>query len=141
MRIWHQTIDLVLLNKLNEKTLGEFLEIEFIEIGDDFIKATMPVNQKTKQPFGLLHGGASLALAETVGSVASWCLINRDLFIGVGTEINASHLKPVTEGKVTATCTPIKVTGKLHLWQIEIRNNDYELCCVSRFTCMIVQKR
>lgn len=141
MRIWHQTIDLALLNQLNEKTLGEFLEIEFTEIGDNYLKATMPVNQKTKQPFGLLHGGASVALAETVGSVASWCVINRDLFIGVGTEINASHIRPVTQGKVIATCKAIKVTGKLHLWQIEIVNEDYELCCVSRFTCMVVPKR
>ncbi|MEI6020881.1 MAG: PaaI family thioesterase, partial [Bacteroidota bacterium] len=86
------------------------------------------------------HGGASVALAETIGSVASWCVINREKFIAVGIEINASHLKSVTQGFVTATCTAIKTGGKLHTWQIEIRNQDYELCCVSRFTSMVVPK-
>jgi 1,4-dihydroxy-2-naphthoyl-CoA hydrolase len=98
----------------------------------------MPVNNKTKQPFGLLHGGASVALAETIGSVASWCAINKELFMGVGVEINASHIKAVTEGIVTALCTPIKVSGKTHIWEIKIYNERNEICCVSRFTAMVV---
>ena len=103
--------------------------------------ATMPVVNKTKQPFGLLHGGASVALAETIGSVASWCCVNRELFIGVGIEINANHIISVTEGKVTAVCAPIKVGGKLHVWDIKIYNDKKELCCISRFTCMIIPKK
>ena len=141
MSIWNGEITIGLLNDLGKNTLGEFFEMEFIEIGPDYLKATMPVNNKTKQPFGLLHGGASVALAETIGSVASWCCVNRDLFIGVGIEINANHLISVTEGKVTAVCSPIKVGGKLHVWDIKIYNEKEELCCISRFTCMIIPKK
>lgn len=139
--IWNGPVSVELLNDLNKETLGEFFEIEFTEIGPDVIKATMPVTNKTKQPFGLLHGGASVALAETVGSVASWCVINRDLFIGVGIEINANHIKSVTEGLVTAHCSAIKVSGKIHIWDIRIYNQLSELCTICRFTCMIVPKR
>lgn len=141
MSIWNGEITTELLNNLNKNTLGEFFEIEFTEVGADFLKATMPVINKTKQPFGLLHGGASVALAETIGSVASWCCVNRDLFIGVGIEINANHLISVTEGNVTAICSPIKVSGKLHIWEIKIYNDKQELCCISRFTCMIIAKK
>lgn len=141
MSIWNGEITTELLNDLNKGTLGEFFEINFTEVGADYLKATMPVTNKTKQPFGLLHGGASVALAETIGSVASWCCINRDLFIGVGIEINANHLISVTEGKVTAICSPIKVKGKLHVWDIKIYNDKNEICCTSRFTCMIVAKK
>ncbi len=141
MSIWHGDVSTELVNALNKNTLGEFFEINFTEIGPDFIKATMPVNHKTKQPFGLLHGGASVALAETLGSVASWCVINRDLFIGVGIEINANHIKSVTEGLVTANCSPIKINGKIHIWDIRVVNDKNELCTVCRFTCMVVPKR
>ncbi|MBA3680786.1 MAG: hotdog fold thioesterase [Bacteroidetes bacterium] len=141
MSIWNGEITTDLLNKLNKNTLGEFFEIAFTEVRAEYLKATMPVNNKTKQPFGLLHGGASVALAETIGSVASWCCVNRDLFIGVGIEINANHLISVTEGIVTAVCSPIKVGGKLHVWDIKIYNDKNELCCISRFTCMIIPKK
>jgi 1,4-dihydroxy-2-naphthoyl-CoA hydrolase len=138
--IWQGDIECTMLNALNKDTLGENFEIEFIEVGDNYLKATMPVTSKHKQPFGLLHGGASVALAETVGSVASWCMVNRDLFMGVGIEINANHLKAVTEGIVTATCTAIKSTGKLHVWDIRITDQHKDLCCLCRFTCMVVAK-
>jgi 1,4-dihydroxy-2-naphthoyl-CoA hydrolase len=138
MSIWQRKITVKDLNDLNRNTLGEFFEINFTEVGDNYLKATMPVNSKTKQPFGLLHGGASVALAETIGSVASWCAINKDLFMGVGVEINASHIKAVTEGVVTAHCAAIKVSGKTHVWEIKIYNQQNELCCVSRFTAMVV---
>ncbi len=141
MTIWNGEITTELLNDLNKGTLGEFFEINFTEVGADYLKATMPVNNKTKQPFGLLHGGASVALAETIGSVASWCCINRDLFIGVGIEINANHLASVTEGFVTAICSPIKVKGKLHIWEIKIMDEQHQLCCISRFTAMIIPKK
>jgi 1,4-dihydroxy-2-naphthoyl-CoA hydrolase len=139
--IWNGEITTQLVNDLGKNTLGDFLEMNFTEVGPDFLKATMPVNNKTKQPFGLLHGGASVALAETIGSVASWCAVNRELFIGVGVEINANHIKPVTEGLVTATCSPIKIGGKVHVWDIRIQDQSGDLCCVCRFTCMIVPKR
>ncbi|MCE3260279.1 MAG: hypothetical protein K0S12_1920 [Bacteroidetes bacterium] len=138
MSIWNGEINTQLLNELNKNTLGEFFEIDFTEVGPDYLKATMPVTNKVKQPFGLLHGGASVALAETIGSVASWCLVNRELFMGVGVEINASHIKAVTEGKVTAVCRGIKTSGKSHVWEINIYNEQNELCCISRFTAMVV---
>lgn len=140
MNIWKGDIDTQFLNDLNKDTLGEFFEINFTEIGADFLKATMPVNHKTKQPFGLLHGGASVALAETIGSVASWCVVNRDMFIGVGVEINANHVKAVTGGFVTAVCSPVKIGGKIHIWEIRISDEAGDLCCISRFTCMVVPK-
>lgn len=140
MSIWHNKPDLADINALNKNTLGEHMNIVFTEISDNSLKATMPVDNKTKQPFGLLHGGASVALAETMGSVASWCAVNRDLFIGVGIEINANHTKAVTSGIVTGICTPIHVAGKNHVWDIKIYNDKNELCCVSRFTCTVVAK-
>lgn len=140
MNMWNGEITCGLLNDLNKNTLGEFFEINFTEVGPDYLKATMPVNNNTKQPFGLLHGGASVALAETIGSVASWCVINRDLFIGVGIEINASHVKSVKSGTVTAVCRAVKTGGKTHIWDIKIYNDSSELCCISRFVTMIIPK-
>jgi 1,4-dihydroxy-2-naphthoyl-CoA hydrolase len=138
--IWHGTLTLEELNTLNASTLGNTLGIQFTEIGTDFLKATMPVDNRTKQPFGLLHGGASVALAETMGSVATWACVNRELFIGVGIEINANHVKAVMEGEVTGICKPLHIRGKLHIWEIKIYNAADELCCISRFTCMVVPK-
>ena len=140
MSIWHNTPSLTQINALNEGTLGEYMNITFTEMGDNFIKASMPVDNRTRQPFGLLHGGASVALAETLGSVASWCCINRELFMGVGIEINANHIKAVMSGIVTGICTPINVSGKYHVWDIKIYNQADELTCVSRFTCTIIPK-
>lgn len=140
MKIWKGDITVEMLNELNRNTLGGFLEISFTAVGENFLIAKMPVNSKTKQPFGLLHGGASVALAETIGSVASWCAINRETFIGVGVEINASHLKAVTAGDVKAECRPLKVRGTTHIWDIKIFNDAEELCCVCRFTAMIVKR-
>jgi 1,4-dihydroxy-2-naphthoyl-CoA hydrolase len=141
MKIWNGDITLKMLNELNHDTLGEFFGIEFTQVGDDFIEATMTVENRHRQPFGLLHGGASVALAETVGSVASWCVVNRDLFMGVGMEINANHVKAVTKGKVKAHCKAIKVGGKVHVWDIRITDESGDLCCVCRFTCMVVARR
>jgi 1,4-dihydroxy-2-naphthoyl-CoA hydrolase len=128
------------LEWMNENTLADSLHIRVTEIGDDFIKGTMPVDGRTKQPFGLLHGGASVALAETLGSIASWLVVNPELFIGVGIEINANHIKAVMSGIVTAVCKPIHVKGRNHIWEIKIYNDKSELTCISRFTCSIVAK-
>lgn len=138
--IWFGKITRDMLNDLNKNSLGAFFDIRFTEIGPDFLVATMPVTSKTKQPFGLLHGGASVALAETLGSVATWCAINRDLFIGVGIEINANHLKAVTQGQVTAICKAVKAKGKLHVWEIKVMDDSNDLCCLSRFTCLVIPK-
>ena len=138
--IWHKEPNIIEINSLNSNTLGQNLGIEFTEVGSDFIVATMPVDERTKQPFGLLHGGASVALAETLGSVASLLVVNSDVFIGVGVEINANHIKAVLSGKVKGVCTPLNVSGKNHVWDIKIYNDANELTCVSRFTCTIIPK-
>lgn len=128
------------LDWMNENTLADALHIRVTEIGPDHISGTMPVDGRTKQPFGLLHGGASVALAETLGSIASWLVVNPELFIGVGIEINANHIKAVTRGTVTGICKPIHVKGRNHIWEIKIYNDSKELVCISRFTCAIVAK-
>lgn len=128
------------LDWMNANTLADALHIRVSEIGNDHISGTMPVDGRTKQPFGLLHGGASVALAETLGSIASWLVVNPELFIGVGIEINANHIKAVTKGIVTGVCKPIHVKGRNHIWEIKIYNDQNELICISRFTCAIVAK-
>jgi 1,4-dihydroxy-2-naphthoyl-CoA hydrolase len=138
--IWKNIPNLQAINELNKNTLGETLGIEFTDFGDDFLTATMPVDDRTKQPFGLLHGGANVALAETLGSVASLLVVNQELFIGVGVEINANHLKAVFNGKVTGICKPLHIEGKNHVWEIKIYNDAKELSCISRFTCTIIPK-
>ena len=138
--IWHKEPNLTTVNSLNENTLGQNLGIEFIEVGANYLVATMPVDERTKQPFGLLHGGANVALAETLGSVASLLVVNSDVFIGVGVEINANHIKAVLTGKVKGICTPLNIAGKNHVWDIKIYNEANELTCVSRFTCTIIPK-
>ena len=138
--IWHKEPVLSEINALNKNTLGQNLGIEFTECGSDYLVATMPVDERTKQPFGLLHGGANVALAETLGSVASLLVVNSEIFIGVGVEINANHIKAVLNGKVKGVCSPLNVAGKNHVWHIKIYNEANELTCVSRFTCTIISK-
>lgn len=140
-KIWYANPTIEDLDWMNANTLADSLHIRVTEVGDDYIKGTMPVDGRTKQPFGLLHGGASVALAETLGSIASWLVVNPDLFIGVGIEINANHIKAVTKGFVTGVCKPISIKGVNHIWEIKIYNDSEELICISRFTCSIVSKQ
>ncbi len=142
MRIWKQEFTIEELNTNRRESLIGQIGISFIGFGDDFLEAEMPVDHRTIQPYGILHGGASVALAETVGSVASeLCLKEGTELIPVGVEINANHLKSVREGKVIARANPIKVGRSLHIWNIEIRNGKGDLICVSRLTTMIISKR
>lgn len=143
MLLWKHPVTLEGLNDLNENTLAAALGIVFTEIGDDYLVATMPVNANTVQPFRILHGGANVALAETLGSVAS-TLCNEDWSnqTAVGLEINANHLKSVKEGgMVTGTCRAIRVGRQVHVWQIEIRDEKGDLSCVSRLTVSIVSRQ
>ena len=140
--LWKRPSSLGSLNALNANTLGENLGITFTEIGDDFLVAKMPVDNRTVQPYRLLHGGASVALAETLGSVASTLVIaDLDKKMAVGVEINANHLRPATQGFVVGKVTPIRVGRQLHVWNIEIRDEKERLVCVSRLTCAVVAKR
>ena len=138
--IWFKKYELELLNGLRNANMAGNIGIEFTEIGDDYLKATMPVDEKTKQAFGILHGGASCVLAETVGSVASWMCIDPSKQMAVGLEINANHIRPVTEGKVTAICKPVQIGRSIHVWSIEMFKDDNKLNCISRLTCAIKDK-
>jgi 1,4-dihydroxy-2-naphthoyl-CoA hydrolase len=124
-----------------QKTMGSHLGMEWVEIGNDYLKMSMPVDERTKQPYGLLHGGASCALAETVGSVASALVINPDKFICVGLEINANHIRGVREGLVIATATRLHLGASTHVWDIKIHDENSKLVCVSRLTVSILAKR
>ncbi len=142
-KIWKQPATLEGINALNDNTMADGLGIVFTEIGDDWLTATMPTNEKTVQPFRILHGGANVALAETLGSVASTlCLEDLATHTAVGVEINANHLKSVREGGiVTGICRPVRVGRQMHVWQIEIRDEKGELSCISRLTVAIVARR
>lgn len=128
------------LNQFSKGCMLEFLEIEFTEVGENYLIARMPVNAKTKQPFGLLHGGASVVLAESIGSTASGLVVtHRGLAKKcVGLEINANHLRSETQGFVYGKCLPIHLGKTTHVWDIQITNEDEKLVCVSRLTMAIL---
>lgn len=136
--IWFKEPSVEELNSRHTNHIGAVLGIEFTEIGPDFIKATMPADKRTHQPFGILHGGANVVLAETLGSVASNLVLNPEKNMGVGLEVNANHLRPVKAGFVTGICTPIHIGGKTHIWDIKIYNDKGKLSCVSRLTVAVV---
>ena len=141
--MWKQATDLTSLNARNAGTINEVLGIVFTEVGEDYIVGTMPVSEKTVQPYRILHGGANVVLAESLGSIASTlCLDDWATQVAVGIEVNANHLKSVREGStVTGTCRPIRVGRTLHVWQIEIRDEKGDLSCISRLTVSIVARR
>jgi len=121
-------------------SMVEHLGIEFTEIGSDFISAKMPVDHRTHQPLGMLHGGASAALAETLGSVAAHLVIDPEKFYCVGLEINANHVKSVTEGWVFGTTRPVHIGARTQIWEIIIKNKEDQLVCISRLTMAVIKK-
>lgn len=129
------------LNKMGARTMMEHLDIEFTEVGPDFIKARMPVDHRHHQPYGLLHGGASVTLAETLGSVAAHCSVDTDRYFCVGLEINANHIKSARDGYVFGITTPVHIGKSTQVWEIRITNEHDELVCVSRITMAILEKR
>ena len=141
MSIWKRSATPEELTEIGAKSLPGYLGIIITEIGADFLRATMPVNAHTHQPFGLLHGGASVTLAETVGSVASILCVDDRQYLCVGQEINANHLRGVSSGTVTATARPFHLGARSHVWHIEIRDESERLVCVSRLTMAIVERR
>ncbi|NJN41691.1 MAG: hotdog fold thioesterase [Flammeovirgaceae bacterium] len=129
------------LNQLNVNSLGEVLGIVFTEIGNDFLSAKMPVDKRTHQPHGILHGGASVALAETLGSVAATLCVNLETQYCVGLDINANHIKSVRSGFVTGTARPLHLGKRTHVWEVKIVNEQNELICISRITMAVIDKR
>ena len=141
MSIFKPGITLEVLNKLSTNTMVDHLGITYTAIGVDYLEAKMPVDHRTHQPLGLLHGGASAALAETLGSVAAMCCLDTNLQYPVGLEINANHIKSVREGFVIGTVKPIHVGKKTHVWEIKISTEKNELVCISRITMAIIDKK
>ena len=138
MSIWFQKISISDLAGIFANTMAEFLKMEWEEIGNDFLKLSMPVDDSTRQPYGFLHGGASCVLAETIGSAGSALIIDREKYYCVGLEINANHLRSVKEGKVIATAKPLHLGKSTHVWDIKIHDENERLICVSRLTVAIL---
>jgi 1,4-dihydroxy-2-naphthoyl-CoA hydrolase len=129
------------LKPLGPNTMAAHIGIEWVEVGENFIKAKMPVDHRTNQPYGLLHGGASCVLAETLGSVASAMVVDHSKFYCVGMEINANHIRGVKAGYVTGVVLPLHLGNTTHVWEIKIYNESEKLTCVSRLTVAILTRK
>ncbi len=140
MSIWQHSLSLKHINSFNRDTLMEALSIEFVTFDDNSLTAKMPVNSTVHQPLGLLHGGASVALAESVGSMAANLAVDENHFC-LGLEINANHLKAMRSGHVYATAKPIHLGGQTQVWSIEMTNESGEPVCISRLTMMVRAKK
>jgi uncharacterized protein (TIGR00369 family) len=138
MPIWTRPPTLEHITATNRDTAGESLGIEFTEIGDDFIRGRMPVDRRTVQPRGILHGGASVLLAETLGSIAANYCLRGEHQTAVGLEINANHIRSVGSGWVTGTARPIHLGGSTQVWEIRIENDEGKLTCISRITMAVI---
>ncbi|HEY0678357.1 MAG TPA: hotdog fold thioesterase [Chitinophagaceae bacterium] len=139
--IWHNknlTLDDIV--RLGEGSMADYIGIEWTEIGENYLRARMPVDHRTKQPYGLLHGGASAVLAETLGSVGSALVVDHSKFYCVGLEINANHIRSAREGYVTGHASPIHLGRQTHVWDIRIYNEEDKLTCVSRLTVAILPR-
>lgn len=129
------------LQKLGLGNMGEHLSIEFTEIGSDYVCGKMPVDHRTRQPFGILHGGASVVLAETLGSIAASCCIDITTKLCVGLDINANHVRAVKEGYVYGKATALHIGKTTHVWEIRITNEAGQLVCISRITMAIIDRK
>ena len=141
MSIWFVEPSIERVNAMSKGTLVEHLGIEITAIGADFLTAKMPVDQRTVQPFGLLHGGASVALAETLGSIAALLCVNQAEKVCVGLEINANHMRSARSGHVTGTARPLHIGGTTQVWQTEIVDEGARLVCVSRMTLAVLDRK
>ena len=138
MRIWKQDTDLARLNSWSKNTLMEAIGIRITAVGDDWLQGTMPVDQRTHQPYGILHGGASVALAETLGSTAAMLTLDAEKERAVGLDINANHVRGVQQGTVTGTARPLHLGRSTQVWEIRIEDQAGKLVCVSRLTMAVV---
>ncbi len=138
MTIWKAAFDIAEINQLIPNTAAGQLGIEFTAFGEDWLSARMPVDRRTHQPIGLLHGGASVLLAETIGSVAALLCVDRKRQYCVGLDINANHLRGVRDGWVIATARPIHLGKSTHVWEIKIEDEAGQLVCISRLTMAVL---
>lgn len=139
--IWfNPALSLEELQLLGANTMGDHLGIRWEEVGPDFLVASMPVDNRTKQPYGLLHGGASVTLAETIGSVGAAMSVNPEKFIAVGMEVNANHIRSARDGRVFGTARPLHRGASSQVWEIRIEDQQGKLVCISRLTVAILKK-
>ncbi|AAZ34669.1 MULTISPECIES: hotdog fold thioesterase [Pseudomonas] len=138
MSVWRQAPDIEALMAAQKNTIGEVLDIRFESFTDDSLTASMVVDQRTHQPFGLLHGGASVVLAESLGSMASYLIVDPSKYFCVGLEVNANHLRGVRTGRVTGVVRPVHIGRTTHVWDIRISTEEGKLSCISRLTVAVV---
>lgn len=140
MSIWKHKIDLSMVTDRGRETMSDFLGIEFIEVGDDFLKAAMVIQQRVKQPLGIMHGGASCVLAETVGSTAAQFCVDYETHYCVGLDINTNHIRSVREGRIIATARPFHLGKTTQVWGIEICHEQNQLVSVNRLTMAVLKR-
>ncbi len=141
MSLWKQPADLARLNGWSANTMMEALGIRITAVGDDWLAGSMPVDQRTHQPYGLLHGGASVALAETLGSTAAMLTLDPEKELAVGLDINANHIRGVRSGTVTGTAKALHIGRTTQVWEIRIENEEGALVCISRLTMAVIPAR
>ena len=140
MSIWFQPFTADELNSYQQQTMVTHLGIRYLEVGDDYLKAAMPVDERTKQPAGILHGGASVALAETLGSTGANLVVDRKKKLCVGLEINANHIRAMRSGEVIGVAKPLHIGGSTQVWEIRISDEQDRLVCVSRITMAVLER-
>lgn len=140
MAIWTRTPDLEHLAKASANTAVTHMGIEYTEIGDDYVTGRIPVDERTVQPFGILHGGSSVVLAETLGSMAANCCLKDPATVAVGLEINANHIRPVTKGWVYGTAKPLHIGSSTQVWEIRMTNEEGKTTCISRLTMAVTRR-
>ena len=138
--IWHEPMTLDALTERAKDSMSSYLGIEFVEIGDDYLVATMPIDHRTKQPMGIMHGGASCVLAETIGSMAAQFCVDRKTHYCVGLDLNTNHIRSIREGEVTGIAAPFHLGRSTQVWSIEIKNDAGQLISISRLTMAVLAK-
>ena len=141
MSIWHRRPTVEALNAMSKDTLMEQIDIRFTEVGDDYLAGTMPVDGRTHQPFGVLHGGATVALAETLGSSAANCCLDLATHQAFGLEINTNHIRAVRSGKVKGTAHPIHIGRSTQVWEIRVEDESGRLTAISRLTMAVIARQ
>ncbi|HAZ79838.1 MAG: hotdog fold thioesterase [Porticoccaceae bacterium] len=138
--IWHRRPDPSLMDQMSEGTIDHHLGIKMIDVGDDYLTGTMPADSRTFQPYGIVHGGANVVLAETLGSMAGAHVIDTEHYLCMGQEVSATHLRPVSSGLVTGTARPIHLGKRSHVWEIRLTNDQGKLSCIAKLILAIVAK-
>tara|TARA_B110000858_G_scaffold83636_1_gene96887 strand:- start:1332 stop:1766 length:435 start_codon:yes stop_codon:yes gene_type:complete len=139
--IWHHTPNPSMMDKMSEGTIDQHLGIKITEVGDDYLIGTMPADSRTFQPYGIVHGGANVVLAETLGSMAGAHVIDSEHYLCMGQEVSATHLRPVSSGLVTGTARPIHLGRRSHVWEIRLTNGQGKLSCIAKLILAIVPKK